>query len=100
MTIETTTLSAEAGEGQLADIPAVIRAEHKQRLAVVYVRQSSDQQVRHHTGSTDAQRELAALPRRWGWPESRILVIEDDLGLSGTSSSNRTGFQQLLALMQ
>jgi DNA invertase Pin-like site-specific DNA recombinase len=99
MTVLTTPPPADDGDGQRADTPAVIRPQHKQRLAVVYIRQSTEQQVRHHTGSTEAQRDLAALPRRWGWPESRILTIDDDLGLSGTSSSKRTGFQQLLALM-
>lgn len=83
----------------LGGVPSQIRAEHKQKLAVVYVRQSSPDQVRHHTGSTETQRALAELPRRWGWPESRIKVIEDDLGLSGTSSDQRPGFQHLLELM-
>lgn len=79
-------------------VPSVIRAEHKRKLAVIYVRQSSPDQVQHHTGSTESQRALAALPLAWGWPESQIRVI-DDLGLSGTSSEQRVGFQQLLELM-
>ncbi len=72
-------------------IPSVIRPHHRQRRAIVYVRQSSEQQVRDHIGSTEAQRDLAALPRQWGWPESLISVIDDDLGLSGTSSDRRSG---------
>jgi DNA invertase Pin-like site-specific DNA recombinase len=83
-----------------ADVPSVIRSHHRQRLAEVYVRQSSEQQVRDHIGSTEAQRDLAALARRWGWPESLIRIIDDDLGLSGTSSERRGGFQELLAFMQ
>jgi DNA invertase Pin-like site-specific DNA recombinase len=80
-------------------VPACIHAEHKQRLAAIYVRQSSPDQVRHHTGSTDAQRALVEIALGWGWPKSQIWVIEDDLGLSGTSSHQRCGFQQLLEAM-
>jgi DNA invertase Pin-like site-specific DNA recombinase len=57
------------------------------------------EQVRSNTGSTEHQRSLAELPRQWGWPESHIILIEDDLGLSGTSSGNRLGFQRLLSLI-
>jgi DNA invertase Pin-like site-specific DNA recombinase len=64
---------------------------------VVYVRQSTSEQVRANTGSTEAQRALVELPRRWGWPEARIRVIEDDLGLSGTSITGRPGLRGLLA---
>jgi len=80
-------------------VPPQIRPEHKQRFALIYVRQSSFTQVRNHTGSTETQRDLAELPRRWGWPVSLILTIEDDLGLSGASSHLRTGFQRLLEMI-
>jgi DNA invertase Pin-like site-specific DNA recombinase len=79
--------------------PAQIRASHLEKRAIVYARQSTGMQVREHTGSTMAQRELVSLPRLWGWPESRIEVIEDDLGLSGTSAQNRTGLHRLYDLM-
>jgi hypothetical protein len=81
------------------DPPSQIRAVHLAKLAIVYVRQSSPDQVREHTGSTAAQRALADLPRSWGWPESRILLIDEDLGLSGTSSSQRAGFLHVLDLI-
>jgi len=42
--------------------PGLIRPEHLQRLAVVYLRQSTPGQVQKHTGSTAAQRDLAMLP--------------------------------------
>lgn len=95
----TVTSMPDDGDGQHGDMLAMIRPHHRTRWAIVYIRQSSEQQVRHHTGSTQAQRDLAASPRRLGWPESLIRVIDDDLGLSGKSSSKRTGFQELLALM-
>src|SRR5437879_1205746 len=77
--------------------PAQIRPTHLQKLAVLYLRQSSDDQVRDHGGSTDAQLDQAEFARRWGWPESQIVINKKDLGVSGTSSSNRPGFLELLA---
>jgi len=55
--------------------------------------------VREHTGSTADQLKLADLARQWGWSDSRIEVIDDDLGLSGTSAQNRTGLQRLFEEM-
>jgi DNA invertase Pin-like site-specific DNA recombinase len=85
----------EAGGGPAS----LIRTEHRQRLAVVYIRQSTLDQVRENTGSTAAQRDLVDVARWLGWPESRIRLIDSDLGLSGTSSSGRKGYLELLALM-
>jgi DNA invertase Pin-like site-specific DNA recombinase len=97
-------LESTPSPGNQLDLPATlrppqIRASHLEKLAIVYARQSTTFQVREHTGSTAAQLELADLPRQWGWPASRILVIDDDLGLSGTSAQNRPGFQKMLDLM-
>jgi len=44
--------------------PGLIRPEHLQRLAVVYLRQSTPGQVQKHTGSTAAQRDLADVARK------------------------------------
>lgn len=79
--------------------PAVIRPEHKKKRAVIYLRQSSLAQVRYNTGSTESQRSLARLPLEWGWPPELIEVIEDDLGLSGTSSRQRKGLLRIEAMM-
>jgi DNA invertase Pin-like site-specific DNA recombinase len=79
--------------------PDKVRAHHVQKLAIVYVRQSTFEQVRHNTGSTAVQLDLAELPRRWEWPESRIRVIDEDLGLSGTSVEARAGFKELIRLI-
>ena len=73
----------------------LIRSEHLRRLAVVYVRQSTEEQVRDNTGSTDAQRALAGTARSLGWEESQIIVIDEDLGRSGSSSERRTGWHRL-----
>jgi len=85
--------------GPAAVRPPQIRASHIEKQAIVYARQSTAFQVREHTGSTAAQLELADLPRQWGWPDARILLIDDDLGLSGTSAQNRPGFKKMLDLM-
>src|ERR671929_4671 len=70
---------------------------HWERLAVVYVRQSTMQQVLEHQESTRLQYGLVQRAVAWGWPESRVLVIDDDLGQSGTSAEGRQGFQRLVA---
>jgi DNA invertase Pin-like site-specific DNA recombinase len=77
---------------------SLVRSEHLTKLAIVYVRQSTPEQVRANVGSTHAQRDLTELPRRWGWPEHLIKVIDDDLGLSGKFSHNRAGFREMLDL--
>lgn len=74
-----------------------IQAQHFEKLAVVYVRQSSLQQVLHHQESTRLQYGLVERAKALGWSEGRILVIDDDLGKSGSTSEGREGFQRLVA---
>lgn len=74
-----------------------INGRHHERLAVVYVRQSSAHQVQRHQESTQLQYGLVAHAERLGWPQERILVIDDDLGVSGASTEGRFGFQRLLS---
>jgi DNA invertase Pin-like site-specific DNA recombinase len=74
-----------------------IRAEHQGRLAVVYVRQSTVHQVQHYKESTQLQYGLVEQARRLGWPQEQVLVIDEDLGLSGASAEGRLGFQRLLS---
>jgi DNA invertase Pin-like site-specific DNA recombinase len=74
-----------------------ISSLHFERLAVVYVRQSSAHQVLEHRESRTRQYALAEHAQFLGWPEERVLVIDDDQGLSGTTAQSRCGFQRLLA---
>ena len=74
-----------------------INGRHQERLAVVYVRQSSAHQVQRHQESTQLQYGLVTHAERLGWPKERILVIDDDLGISGASTEGRLGFQRLLS---
>jgi DNA invertase Pin-like site-specific DNA recombinase len=70
---------------------------HRDRLAVVYVRQSSVHQVQRHRESTQLQYGLVEHAVRLGWPRERVLVLDEDLGLSGASAQTRSGFQRLLS---
>jgi DNA invertase Pin-like site-specific DNA recombinase len=72
-----------------------IASQHLARLAMVYVRQSTLDQVRHHHESRHRQYQLAERARGLGWKE--VIVVDEDLGKSGASSAKRTGFQRLVA---
>lgn len=74
-----------------------IRPDHLRRQAVVYVRQSTAQQVRGNRESTARQYALADRARMLGWPHSAVQTIDDDQGRSGTRSDHRNGFKALLA---
>ena len=70
---------------------------HLDRRAVVYVRQSTPQQVADHQESTARRYALADRAVELGWAREQVLVIDDDLGRSGESAEGRPGFQRLLA---
>jgi len=74
-----------------------ITASHLARQAIVYLRQSSAAQVEHNRESTARQYALAARARELGWPEERVVVIDEDLGLSGSGVVARSGFARLTA---
>lgn len=74
-----------------------IRDRHLDRLAIVYVRQSSPQQVLDHKESRERQYELVDHALALGWPKSRTLVIDEDQGRTAKKSDSRQGFQRLLA---
>ena len=74
-----------------------IRPRHLDRLAIVYVRQSTQQQVTSNRESADLQYQLRRRAIEYGWTEPRVLVIDDDQGMSGQSIEGRLGFQRLLA---
>jgi DNA invertase Pin-like site-specific DNA recombinase len=74
-----------------------VQAWHRDRLAVVYVRQSTLQQVRMHQESTRRQYALTNRVHALGWPSAQIEVIDEDQGKSATSSAGRAGFQRLVS---
>jgi DNA invertase Pin-like site-specific DNA recombinase len=77
--------------------PGKIQAHHQDRLAIVYIRQSTLQQVERHGESTKLQYGLVEKAYNLGWPKDKILVIDDDLGRSGSNAEGRPGFQRLVA---
>jgi len=74
-----------------------ITLHHLKRRAVLYIRQSTVQQVLEHAESTRRQYALKDRLLSLGWPPERIDVIDSDLGMSGADASKREGFKRLLA---
>jgi hypothetical protein len=73
-----------------------IRPDHLGRAAIVYVRQSSRQQVLEHSESTRLQYALAERAVALGWARSQVTVIDDDLGVSAATADSRKGFARLV----
>lgn len=74
-----------------------VQAQHLEGLAIVYIRQSSPQQVLEHRESTRRQYGLVDYAVALGWPRERVLVIDEDQGQSGKYVEGRAGFQRVLA---
>jgi DNA invertase Pin-like site-specific DNA recombinase len=74
-----------------------ITAAHLRRQAVIYVRQSTPGQVEANRESTARQYALTDRASSLGWPAEAIRVIDEDLGVSGASTSGRVGFAELAA---
>lgn len=74
-----------------------VTAQQLSRLACLYVRQSTLQQVLAHGESTARQYALRERAVALGWPDDQIIVIDQDLGHSGASMADRLGFQRLVA---
>src|SRR5246127_3876559 len=74
-----------------------VTAEHLRRLAYLYVRQSTLRQVHEKRESTARQYDLKRRAQALGWASGQIIVIDEDLGLSGATATDRNGFQRLVA---
>ena len=83
--------------GVLARRSTPLSDRHLSKLAIVYVRQSSTQQIFDHKESRARQYALADYAATLGWPPERIVVIDEDQGRSGRTVEQRPGFQRLLA---
>ncbi len=96
--MNSTRVPSKSGLTRLSDLRAEkIHPWHREQLAVVYVRQSTVQQVLDHQESTRLQYGLVSRAEALGWATDRILVIDEDLGQSGTSAEGRSGFQRLVS---
>src|SRR5437016_8665105 len=74
-----------------------IRTWHLQRKAVVYIRQSTPQQVLDHRESADRQYGLVHRAAALGWSQGDVEVVDEEQGRSGQTAEGRPGFQYLLA---
>jgi DNA invertase Pin-like site-specific DNA recombinase len=72
-----------------------IKPSHTQRIAMVYLRQSTPSQVEHNRESTARQYALADKACQLGWSQAQVVIIDEDLGLSGSSTDKRSGFARL-----
>lgn len=88
--------SVSVARGRLA-LPEKVLRHHRERLAIVYIRQSTMQQLERNQESTRLQYALVDRALQFGWPRERVVVIDDDLGCSGASVEGRLGFQRLVA---
>ena len=74
-----------------------IKAHHREKMAYVYLRQSTMAQVIHNQESTERQYALKDKAIGCGWMPENIRMLDGDLGLSGTQMSNRQDFKTLVA---
>jgi len=99
----TSAASAAATEGPIETHESIVPRSakihdwHLDRLAVVYVRQSSPHQVLHHCESRERQYALVNRAVALGWPRERVLTIDEDQGHSAKTAEGRSGFHRILA---
>ena len=74
-----------------------VKPSHTARQAFIYVRQSSVSQVEHNRESTARQYALGDRAQQLGWPKDNIVIIDDDLGLSGSTTNKRSGFARMIS---
>src|SRR5215470_6970643 len=79
---------------QMNDI-SKIGAPHLNRTAYVYLRQSSPTQVQNNRESTERQYALVSKANTLGWSSQQIVVVDEDLGITGTGVVDRSGFARL-----
>ena len=74
-----------------------VQSTHWERTAYVYVRQSTVLQVMENRESTERQYNLQERAIQLGWAPSRVEVIDEDQGRSGSTAAHRSGFQHLVS---
>jgi DNA invertase Pin-like site-specific DNA recombinase len=72
-----------------------IQPTHLARRAYVYIRQSTETQVRVNCESTDRQYQLSQRAQSLGWAETQIQIVDDDLAHSGSGVVDRRGFTHM-----
>ena len=80
----------------MADL-SKITASHLRRSVFVYVRQSTAAQLERNQESTDRQYALATRAVELGWRRDQVVVVDEDLGISGAGLAPRSGFARMTA---
>jgi DNA invertase Pin-like site-specific DNA recombinase len=74
-----------------------VKPIHTQRTAFVYIRQSSPAQVEYNRESTARQYALLEKAQELGWIKDHVIVIDEDLGVSGSGFAERSGCARMIA---
>src|SRR4051794_29878700 len=96
-TLNSSTCPAVVSAHLLAARAAKVRGHHLDRKAIVYIRQSSPQQVAEHKESTARQYAPADVAVALGWPRDRVEVVDADQGRTAQTVEGRRGIQYILA---
>jgi DNA invertase Pin-like site-specific DNA recombinase len=75
----------------------LVTPQHLARKAVIYVRQSTPNQVLTNRESLKLQYALKKRATELGWRADDIEVIDSDLGFTASEATNREGFKDLTA---
>ena len=74
-----------------------LTSSHLRRQAFVYLRQSSQAQLERNVESTARQYALVERAIELGFTREQVVVIDEDLGVSGSGTAERSGFARLAA---
>jgi DNA invertase Pin-like site-specific DNA recombinase len=77
-------------------MPGKITPEHLSKIIIIYIRQSSQHQVQRNTESQALQYKLAERAKQLGWPAQKIVILDNDLGVTATGVKKRQDFDDLL----
>jgi DNA invertase Pin-like site-specific DNA recombinase len=88
---------ASQDESLAGSLSAKVKPHHLTRKALVYIRQSTVQQVLNNRESTARQYALDRRAVQLGWPADSVQIVDEDQGLSGQTAEGRSGFAYLLS---
>jgi hypothetical protein len=80
--------------------PSEITQDHRNRLAAVYCHLPRADSSIDARARLETQRDQIRHARKWGWPESAIVMMDGDVGRRGSAAKSRTDFQRLWGLVQ
>jgi DNA invertase Pin-like site-specific DNA recombinase len=82
---------------RVEQLSSKIKPIHRERKAIVYIRQSTVQQILHNRESTARQYALDQRAVQLGWSREQVTIVDEDQGLSGQTAEGRAGFAYLLS---